>query len=361
MAIGRSGLLLAANPAGLQAADENGVRVPALFSARVVATTGQVVAGTGHTWHGWPDGGACFELPDGGWSYVSNSELSNGAGGVGYIRFDSDGNIVDAGPCLVGTTRNCAGGKTPWGTWLSCEETGTGAVWECDPVGAVTAVEHPAMGRFQHEAAACHAGMQMVFMTEDRPAGALYRFIPTIWGDLSAGTLQVLTEPAPGTLLWQTVPDPDGDPVPCRQQVADTKIFNGGEGIDLDGNNVIFTTKGDNRVWKYDPLANVLSVVYDPLINVNGVLSGVDNVEVSDQGVIYVCEDGGDMQIVLVRPGGRTFPVVQIEGNPTSELCGAAFDPSGSRMYFSDQRNPGRTIEVSGPWADFTQPGLSGC
>jgi len=213
------------------------------------------------------------------------------------------------------------------------------------------------MGRFFHEAAACHPAEEVVFLTEDLPDGGLYRFVPVAWGDLSTGTLQVLTEPVIGQLVWENVPDPTGNPTPCRNQVANTKRFDGGEGIDLSGNNVVFTTKGDNRVWSYDPTANTLTVLYDAAISVNGVLTGVDNVETSPEGVIYVCEDGGDMQIVLVRQDGSTFPVVQINGNPGSEICGAAFDPSGRRLYFSDQRNPGRTIEVKGPWNIFTIPG----
>jgi hypothetical protein len=357
MVFGGGSLLTACDPIGLQFADANGIRVQIFFEARVVATTGQEVADTGHVWHGWPDGGACFPLHDGGWSYVSNSELLSDNGGVGYIRFDSAGNIVDAGSALTGTNSNCSGGITPWGTWLSCEEVSSGSVWECDPLGASPAVERPGMGQFYHEAAACHPIEQAIYLTEDRSTGALYRFVPDTWGDLSSGTLQVMTEPAQDVLVWQTVPDPTGVPTPCRDQVADTKRFNGGEGIDLSGNNVIFTTKGDNRVWSHDPVTNSLTVLHDPAIHVNSILSGVDNVETSDDGVIYVCEDGGDMQIVLVRPDGTTFPVVQIVDNDFSEICGAAFDPSGQRLYFSDQRNPGRTIEVKGPWHVFTDPG----
>jgi hypothetical protein len=355
---GGASFLAACDPVGLAPADAAGIRVHPFFSARVLATTGQVVPGTSYEWHLWPDGGATFALPDGGWSYVSNSEwFFAPEAGAGFLRFDSSGNVTDAGRILGGTVRNCAGGKTPWQTWLSCEEVPTGSVWECDPLGAVPAVQRPLMGQFNHEAAACHAGEQVVYLTEDHPSGAFYRFVPTVWGDLSAGQLQVLTEPAGGPLTWIDVPDPTGDPVETRDQVSDTKRFNGGEGVDLVGNNVVFTTKGDNKVWTYDPAANTVSTIYDPLINVNGVLSGVDNVEVSDDGVIYVAEDGGDMQIVLVRPDGSTFPVVQIDGNPTSEICGPAFDPSGTRLYFSDQRNPGRTIEVKGPWDVFTTPG----
>ncbi len=358
VALGGTALLTACDPVGLRAPDANGLRVHPLFSGRIVATTGETVADTGYQWHLWPDGGGVFALPDGGWSYVSNSEwFFVPDAGASFIRFDADANIVDAGRCLEGTVRNCAGGKTPWGTWLSCEETATGSVWECDPLGAVPGVHLPAMGRFHHEAAACHQDLQVVFMTEDRPDGGLYRFVPDTWGDLSSGTLEILTEPVGGPLAWVEVPDPAGNPVATRNQVADTKRFNGGEGIDIVAGGVAFTTKGDNRVWRYDPVANTLAIIYDDDIQVNGVLSGVDNLVTSRTGVVYVAEDGGDMQIVLLRADGSTFPVVQIDGNPTSEICGPAFDPSGTRLYFSSQRDPGTTYEVTGPWSAFTQPG----
>ncbi len=358
LVFGAGGLLTACDPVALKPADANGIRVHPLFEARVVATTGQPVADTGYEWHLWPDGGGCFALPDGGWSYVSNSEwfFADGAG-ASYIRFDANGEIVDAGRTLSGTVRNCSGGITPWGTWLSCEEIPTGGVWECDPLGAVPAVEHPRMGKFFHEAAACHNVDKLIYLTEDRPDGALYRFVPDTWGDLSSGVLEVLVEGFAGELYWREVPDPTAATKECRDQVPHTKRFDGGEGIDISGNNVVFTTKGDNRVWSYDPAANSLTVVYDAAVQVNGILSGVDNVEVSDEGVIYVCEDGGDMQIVLVREDGSTFPVIQIDNNAGSEMCGAAFNHVGDRLYFSDQRNPGRTIEVKGPWEIFTEPG----
>jgi secreted PhoX family phosphatase len=263
---------------------------------------------------------------------------------------------VGAGSCLTGTLGNCAGGPTPWGTWLSCEEWAGGKVWECSATGASPAVARPLMGVFTHEAVTADSANQCFYLTEDRPDGALYRFVPTTWGNLSLGALQVLTESA-GVLAWATVPDPLGAVTPTRNQVANTKRFAGGEGTAMSNGRLVFTTKGDNRVWMYDPAANTLTIIYDDNVQVNGVLTGVDNVETSSQGVVYVAEDGGDMQIVLVREDGSTFPVVQVTGVSGSEITGPAFDPSGTRLYFSSQRNPGRTYEVKGPWSVFTEPG----
>jgi Bacterial protein of unknown function (DUF839)/WD40-like Beta Propeller Repeat len=354
-ALGGTGLALGAcDPGTMTDPDANGLRLQPDFTSRRIATAGSIVAGTGYVWHPFPDGGACFGLPDGGWSYVSNSEAI--PGGAGYVRFAPDGTIVGAGRCLSDTLINCAGGATPWGTWLSCEEYASGRVWECDPIGAVPAQVRPLMGSFSHEAAAADPVQRCVYLTEDRTDGALYRFVPTAWGDLSAGTLQVLTEVL-GALAWATVPDPFGNPTATRNQVVGTKRFNGGEGAAISNGRLVFTTKGDNRVWSYDPVANALTVIYDDDVQVNGLLSGVDNVGVSKKGVIYVAEDGGNMQIVLVRESGKAIPVVELTGVTGSEITGPAFDPSGTRLYFSSQRNPGATYEVAGPWGRFTTPG----
>ena len=344
----------------LLAADANGIMLPAGFTSRIVARSGQAVGATGYTWHLAPDGGATFPVVGGGWTYVSNSEVSSGGGGASYLRFDGAGAVVAAGRMLSGTTRNCAGGPTPWGTWLSCEETGTGRVWECDPSGATAAVVRPALGVFSHEAAAADPVRGHVYLTEDQPDGRLYRFTPTTIADLSAGQLQVATVVA-GSVSWTAVPDPSASIGATRLQVPTSTAFNGGEGAWYDGTRdaVLFTTKGDNKVWELDCANQTLSVIYDPLTSSSPILSGVDNIVAAKVGDIYVCEDGGDMQLVLLDPGGGVSAFLQVVGQNSSELTGPAFDPSRTRLYVSSQRGTdgnGITYEITGPFRETLTP-----
>ena len=345
----------------LQAPDENGVALPEGFTSRIVARSTEMVEGTNYVWHNAPDGGACYDAGDGGWIYVSNSEqFTPGQGGVSAIRFDANGTIVNAYNILTGSTANCAGGKTPWNTWLSCEENyaedGLGVVWECDPFGEKEAVSHPAMGVFAHEAVAVDDVMQQLYMTEDRPDGKLYRFTPDNYPDLSSGLLEVAQvegDPLAGaTLTWHEVPNPSGVPEHTRYQVPAASDFDGGEGIAFSDGKVFFATKGDNRIWSFDTVANLLEVVYDDDFFEEPVLTGVDNIMIAPSGELYVAEDGGDMQVVALTQDGTPIPIAQVVGQEDSEITGPAV--IGNRLYFSSQRGTGPFIGSGGITYEIT-------
>jgi len=347
----------------LLAADANGVMLPDGFTSRIVARSGQPpYPGSGFVWHDRPDGGATFATLDDGWIYVSNSEVDNSMGGVGALRFDANGEIIDAYSILDNTSRNCAGGATPWGSWLSCEEVPTGAVWECDPSGQTLALRKEALGVFNHEAVAVDLISKTLYLTEDEPDGGFYRYVPSSVSvdgvsDLNAGELQIASLDNAGTSInWIPVPDPSAAVTPTRSQVATSEPFDGGEGIVYYDGDIFFATKGDNKIWRYNILSSLLSVLYDAGKINKPILTGVDNITVSAAGDLLVAEDGGDMQIVAITSDDAIVPVLQLSGHKGSEIAGPAFSPDGSRLYFSSQRGPsnrdddGITYEITGPF-----------
>lgn len=360
----------------LMAPDDLGVRLPQGFSARVVAAAGQRLQKdrwwrrTSYRWHTYPDGGATFPVNDGGWVYVSNSETISFLGaGASAIRFNAQGVVEDAYRILGGTNSNCAGGPTPWNTWLSCEEIDFGRVYECDPYGQYGAQVRPALGYFKHEAVAVDTLFGHLYLTEDEGDGRLYRFIPDGLNsagqlNLDAGVLQVAAVDSFGYVSWMDVPNPTPSilQTPTREQVPESTAFDGGEGIWYSNGSVYFTTKGDNRVWQLDTNLNQLTIVYDATSAENPVLTGVDNITVSSGGDLLVAEDGGDMQIVVIDSDGNVAPFMQIVGQDDSEITGPAFSPDGSRLYFSSQRGSaifgggnglGITYEITGPFAQY--------
>ena len=340
--------------------DANGVRLPEGFESRIVAKGQQSVPGTDYGWHIASDGMATFPEAGGGFILVSNSE--NLKGGASAMRIGPDGQVRDAYRILSGTTSNCSGGGTPWGTWLSCEEVSDGRVWECDPTGRKEGVVRPAMGVFKHEACAVDRHERRVYMTEDLIDGGLYRFTPERWHDLSAGLLEIARVGSGGAVEWIEVPDPSAARESTRRQVPDSTRFKRGEGIWLEGHTLYVSTTADDRVHAYDTKRK-LRVVYDGLASASAPLLRVDQLTGSRAGEVFVCEDiaTDEIDIGVIEPNGSVSRFLSVTGpqHRGSEVTGVVFDPSGTRMYFSSQRafpksellpGPGAIYEVTGPF-----------
>lgn len=353
--------------------------VPRGFSVRQVARTGErPLPDSDYIWHQDPDGGATFPMDDGGWVYVSNSEVKAWRqGGVGALRFSADGALIDSYPICTGTTNNCAGGPTPWGTWLTCEEIDEGLVYECDPTGERLAVPVPPLGVFKHEAAAVDPVHRHIYLTEDVEDGNFYRFVPEHYpaggrADLRSGQLEVAVVAGDDphetrAVEWHPISNPmprlGGEDLTRRElatryQVSEAETFDGGEGCWYHAGIVYFTTKGDNRVWALDTDRNTLDLIYDKQSDqaFNPGIDDVDNLTVSAGGDVLVAEDGSEMRLVVVGPDVQPFELVNVIGQRDSEICGPAFCPNGERLYFSSQRGvagdhtDGRIYELRGPF-----------
>ena len=329
----------------------------------------------------------------------------NGGGGTTTTLFDpKTGKVVSVVPSLSGTAVNCAGGPTPWGSWLSCEETLVdpkrtpaaskphGYIFEVPHDGVSDAQPLVAMGRFWHEAIAVDPATGIVYETEDRAGAGLYRFVPKVKGKLArGGTLQALaiagrpkfdtrtnqSRNAEYAVDWVTIDDPDRAHV--NEVEWDTRgVFQQGldkgaatfgrlEGITY-GNDRLFitaTSGGDARmgqVWELDPKRATLRLVFEsPAADV---LAGPDNLTLSARGGLAICEDGpGIDRVQGLTRNGQIFPFarnnVVLDGEKnghrgdfrTMEFAGVTYSPDGNWMFVNIQ-TPGITFAITGPWGD---------
>lgn len=384
---------LRADPAGL-------VDLPEGFSYRVISALGDAMSDGGRVPDA-ADGMGCIALPGGKLALVRNHELrpgkdSGGASGAAYDHM-ADGApmpggtttlVLDPGTLRVerqfrslsGTIRNCAGGITPWGSWLSCEEDVTragakagkdhGWVFEVPAAatGPVDPVPLTAMGRFNHEAAAVDPASGIVYLTEDRDDGLLYRFLPTVPGQLAAGgRLQALALARPAAVTpgsWHEVrwidldqPESPADDLRKRGAAAGALPFARGEGIHMGKSELYFVaTSGGaaqlGQIFRLQPRTggDRLQLFFestDPAQFNYG-----DNLTVAPDGQLIVCEDQYtavvDNHLRGITASGQPYPLARCRLQ--TEWAGACFSPDG-RVLFVNLYSPTKTLAITGPWA----------
>ena len=337
--------------------DDNGLVLPEGFSSRIVAVGGSAVGDTGYAWPLFPDGKGTFPMSDAGWILACNHEVfdfqtpSGPSGGASAIRFAADGSITGAWPILSGSHSNSRGAATPWGTWLSCQEAfgGDGRIWECDPTGGSPAVLRNALGVRTHGSVTVDAIGGHCYMTEAHRDGRFYRFTmldESLSGvALTDGPLEAMVVDPGGSVTWISVPDPTGTAAPTRVQAADGFVTPMGGGVAVHDGTIVFTTGLDDRVHSVDLAAGHHSVVWDGSGR-RSPLFGIGDLAVAGSGDLFVTEDRGDMEVVVVTPSGTVAPFCRMVGNAHrfSEVTGPCFDPSGDRLYVSSLRGRGEAL-----------------
>jgi secreted PhoX family phosphatase len=311
-------------------------------------------------------------------------------GGTTTLIYDlKSGRVESQYLSLVGTIRNCAGGVTPWGSWLSCEENVTragdnvgkdhGYIFEvpASHKGLVDPVPLKAMGRFNHEAACVDPRTGIVYLTEDRDDGLLYRFLPDAKGELAkGGRLEALAingvadsrnwdgvaveRGKPLSPRWIPLDNPEAPEDDLRQRGAanGATLFARGEGIWWGKDELYFTcTDGGaikhGQIYRLRPGAGVAADSIDLFYESKNAAAYNygDNLCVMPTGHLMVCEDQytdiTDNHLRGITPAGKAYQFAK--SRVQTEFAGACFSPDGS-TFFVNLMWPTMTLAITGPW-----------
>jgi uncharacterized protein len=332
------------------------------LSAKPIAETGKFVnfANGGSStiqFHGQPDGAGVFEKADGGWYYVSNCENETVGenwwnGGVGSLEFDKDGNVINYFRVANRTRHNCSGGKTPWNSWVTCEELDFGEVYQVDPTGARSPIKTAMgnMGHYESFAFDDNTNPPTFYVTRDSKRGSLSRFTPDDvgmacynqindydrWCTLDHGTIDyLLISGGPsGTFTWTT------DETAARDNAE--LYYPNSEGIDV-ADGILFTT---NKKLKRLMILNLTAMTYTYESTVGGAFNEQPDqvarlVKDDPNSILYFCEDGGKGDnspgVSGRSPNGEYFDIFRGTFPNKDETSGLAFSPDRSHMYVSYQ------------------------
>jgi len=287
---------------------------------------------------------------------------------------------------LAGTIRNCAGGPTPWNSWITCEETvvksGGNLARDHGWCFDVPATDQPeladpvplkAMGRFNHEAVAVDPDTGDVFETEDRHEGLIYKFVPKVKGKLAEGgklyALKVKEKASLDTRNWSQPTFSVGDSKEIEwiemKEVESPKddlrirgfkdgaaCFARGEGMWYsEGSIFIACTNGGKKqrgqIWKLT--RNKVELYSEP--NDADLVDNCDNLTVAPWGDLILCEDGkGDQFLDVITPEGKIFKLAK-NAKSSGEFAGVCFSPDGSTLFVNMQKE-GLTLAITGPWKE---------